>query len=221
MPPKPKFTRDEIIDAAYRIVRKQGSTAMTAREVARELGASSSPIFTVFKDMDELRCAVTERAVELFRSYMAKAEDYIPAYKMRGMQWVRFASAEPKLFQLLFMQHTPDGSNLNEALRIIPFRKEDDIAIITRDYNASTETAEHLFRNMWVYTYGLCALCAAGVCSFTDDEIAEQLGEIFGGMIHILKTGGTIDTGIKPTLKSELSAVSDSQYPNLGSDAKA
>ena len=36
--------------------------------------------FTLFKDMDEVKTEVKKRAVGVFRSYMAVAEDYTPAY---------------------------------------------------------------------------------------------------------------------------------------------
>ncbi len=45
MPPKFKFTRAQIIDAAVNITRKNGISALTARALATELGSSSKPIF--------------------------------------------------------------------------------------------------------------------------------------------------------------------------------
>ena len=44
MPPKPKFTKDEIVDAALDIVSRDGVEAMTAREVGERLGSSARPI---------------------------------------------------------------------------------------------------------------------------------------------------------------------------------
>ena len=52
MPPKPKFTKEEIINSAYELVRLGGENALTAREVGQSLGTSSSPIFTFFSDME-------------------------------------------------------------------------------------------------------------------------------------------------------------------------
>ena len=51
MPPKFKFTKDEIVSAAFGIVREGGEDALTAREVAKRLGSSTSPIFTVFSEL--------------------------------------------------------------------------------------------------------------------------------------------------------------------------
>ena len=52
MPPKAKYTREEIIDKAFEMTRKNGIDSVVARELGKELGTSSSPIFTAFKNME-------------------------------------------------------------------------------------------------------------------------------------------------------------------------
>ena len=104
MPPKTKFTKEEIVDAAYEILRVEGEEALTAREVGKRLGTSSSPIFTVFSSMGELKDAALKKATDKFIEYMNVADEYYPAYKKRGMQWIKFAKDEPVLFGILFMK---------------------------------------------------------------------------------------------------------------------
>ena len=58
MPPKPKFTKEEIVAAAVEIVRQEGEDALTARSLGNKLGASARPIFTVFNSMDEVKESV-------------------------------------------------------------------------------------------------------------------------------------------------------------------
>lgn len=186
MPPKPKFTREEIVAACLALIRERGESALTAREIGKRLGASSSPIFTVFEDMDDLKTAVRAEAKRIFDDYMAVAQTFYPAYKKRGMQWVKFAREEPMIFRLLFEQHGRDGIDLDRAVSEMPFGKENDIEIIMRDYHASHDQAEHLFRQMWIYTYGLCVISAAQVCTLSDEEIAALLGEVFAGMIFVI-----------------------------------
>ena len=214
MPPKPKFTKEEIINSAYELVRLGGENALTAREVGKSLGTSSSPIFTFFSDMEELKSEVQKKAKSCFDAYMAVAENYNPAYKMRGMQWVKFAREEPMLFNLLFMQKSLKIGDFDEVMDIIPFGKEDDIKIIMRDYHADRSRAEHLFKQMWIYTYGLCVLSAEGVCSFSDDEI--QLGEIFRGMIYIIHSDIAEIASVKPAeLGSDESNYIQAKHPDL------
>ena len=44
MPPKFKFSREQIIDASVEIIRKNGSEALTARALAQKLDSSAKPI---------------------------------------------------------------------------------------------------------------------------------------------------------------------------------
>lgn len=217
MPPKRKYTKDEIIDAAFLLVREEGEKAMTAREVGKRLGTSSSPIFTVFRDMSELADEVMRRAKQFFDEHMAIAESYIPAYKMRGIQWVRFARREPELFKLLFMRKT-SGKGFDQAMSEIPFGREDDIRIIMRDYKSGRADAEHLFGQMWIYTYGLCVLSAMGVCSFDDDEISRRLGEIFSGMTYVIQNEGSVVSGTPVRADDIKGSEFDMTFPDLGTE---
>ena len=52
MPPKPKFTREEIASAAFAMIKEGGVSALTARDLGARMGTSARPIFTLFKNMD-------------------------------------------------------------------------------------------------------------------------------------------------------------------------
>ena len=45
MPPKCKFTKEEIIEAALEMVKADGIEAVTARALGAKLGTSSKPVF--------------------------------------------------------------------------------------------------------------------------------------------------------------------------------
>ena len=60
MPPKAKYTREEIIETALNIVAEKGKSALNARDLGAALGTSTRPVFTAFKNMrwyaDDLVC---------------------------------------------------------------------------------------------------------------------------------------------------------------------
>ena len=60
MPPKKKFTREEIIQIAYEMAREKGIDAVVARELGKRMGTSSSPIFTAFKNMEEVQLGLLD-----------------------------------------------------------------------------------------------------------------------------------------------------------------
>ena len=55
MPPKNKFTREEMTRTALTIIREKGADALTAKAIAERLGTSTRPIFTCFGTMEEVR----------------------------------------------------------------------------------------------------------------------------------------------------------------------
>ena len=110
MPPKVLFTKEEITDAAVRVVRKKGSSALTARSLAAELGCSVKPIFGAFKNMDEVRSEVIKASEKIYRDRLAQAEKdgKNPPYKSAGLAYIKFAKEEKELFKLLFMRSRSD-----------------------------------------------------------------------------------------------------------------
>ena len=106
MPRSAFFSKETIAAAGLEIIRNQGVEALTARALSKQLGCSLSPIFTVFKDMDEIHTAVRQAAAALFADYVKDVLDYQPAFKEYGMRLVRFAKEEQNIFQLFFERGT-------------------------------------------------------------------------------------------------------------------
>lgn len=91
MPPKPKFTREEIVQTALEIVSQKGAEALTAKELGDALGSSARPIFTVFNSMKEVQDEVRAAAMHRFESFAEQKLPGTPLFKQVGMQMVLFA----------------------------------------------------------------------------------------------------------------------------------
>ncbi len=115
MPPKAKYTRDEIVKTALELVAKKGSDALTARELGAALGTSTRPIFTAFKNMEEVLVEVKKAAFDYFGTFAEKSDKNVPAFKQVGLQMVIFASEEPRLYRLLFMSERPSAQTFTDV----------------------------------------------------------------------------------------------------------
>ena len=189
MPPKPKFTKEEIAAAALAIIKEKGVGALTARDLGSRLGASARPIFTIFKNMDEVKWAARELALREFEDYASDFTEYTPAFKRVGMLMVSYAIHEPELFKLLFMQEHSESRSFESSIRELGHLVDTCIELIQKDYQLSPAEAKTLFEQVWVHTFGLGALCAMKVCDFTEEEVAEKLGQVFTGLLMMLKSG--------------------------------
>lgn len=195
MPPKPKFTKEEIVTAALDIVSRKGVDALTARELGEALGSSARPIFTVFKNMDELQEEVHRAAMRRFESYAGQALPNTPLFKQVGMQMVLFGAHEPKLYQLLFMQENRNAVSFDDVFGGLGTTADICMEAIRRDYGLHEEEARALFENVWIYTFGVGALCATRVCHFSEERLGQMLSTEFQAMMLLVKSGGLCDAG--------------------------
>lgn len=189
MPPKPKFTREEVVAAALELVRQEGSQALTTRALGQRLGSSARPIFTVFANVEELHAEVRAAAMKYFEDYVGQAENYTPAFKQVGVQMLRFACREQELFRLLFMEVHPNAAGIEGLRKILGNMVQLCTGFIRRDYGFSEKDAERLFDHMWIYTYGVGVLCATGMCCFTEEELTDMLGKEFMALATLIRSG--------------------------------
>lgn len=188
MPPKPKFTREEIIDAALKIVAEKGESALTAKELGDALGSSARPIFTVFNGMNEVRDEVIKAAMRRFECFANQKVQKVPLFKQVGMQMVMFGCKEPKLYQLLFMRENKNAGNFDDVFITLGTTAEVCIELIKKEYDLSETLAKKLFENVWIYTFGIGALCATGFCNFSEEKLGEMLSTEFNAIMLLIKS---------------------------------
>lgn len=189
MPPKPKFTRDQVAAAAFQMIKEGGVSALTARDLGSRMGTSARPIFTLFKNMEEVKQAARELAIREFMSYISDYRDYTPAFKRIGMMIVRYGIHEPELFKLLFLQEHSRGVTFEQALHDLDGMDETCIQLVMRDYELTREQAKLLFEQMWTHALGLGTMCAMGVCDLPEEEIGRRQGIVFASLMAFIKSG--------------------------------
>lgn len=176
--PKQKVTREDILNAAAEIVRKEGAEALNARSLARELGVSTQPIYSQFASMEALTKALTEKAAA---EYRRRIDGYIEAhcatrYLAYGLGYVSFAREERGLFLLL------SGSfNHNYLAGVEEPYLEDIIGEMKSIYGMDEERALAFHRDMAIYAYGLAMLQSCGR-TMTDEEITKRFNAEFAAL---------------------------------------
>lgn len=174
MPPKPKFTREELIKAALELAREGGLEAIVARNLGKKLDTAPSTIFTHFNSVEEIRQAAIEAARELYNGYVEKGLKMVPPMKGFAVQYIRFAMEESNLYSVLFM-------NKREGFKYVDFiinegHYEKVITAAEDNFSLDREQAEFVYHNMWAYAHGIAVMSATGVCKFSLEEISQMLG---------------------------------------------
>lgn len=185
MAPKNKFTKEEMTDAALRVVRSKGIDGLSAKTLADELGTSTQPIFTAFGSMDGVKSEVYRAAVRVYDSYTeAGLHEKIPFYGV-GMQYIRFAREEPELYRFLFL--TPSQDKEYSAMGSMRHLQELVRPTLMSIYRLTAGEADVYFRDLWFVVHSLSTLIVTGDCPYSDPEIGQILTGISISICKSLK----------------------------------
>ena len=179
MPPKFKFTRDEITNAALNVTRKNGISGLTARALAAELGCSVKPIFGLFKNMEEVGQEVFIASDLLYQNYLREdmAKEKYPPYKASGMAYIRFAKEERELFKLLFMRDRSREKIEENKEEIRPLMQ-----LIQQNLGISEDEAYLFHLEMWLYVHGIATMIATSYLDWDDEFISRVLTDAYMGL---------------------------------------
>lgn len=172
MPAKKQVTREMILNAALKLLREQGYEAVNLRQLAKELGCSTQPVYLSFSSMDELRGELIPLAVTEFERYMkAGSEDGVIC--LYGMRYIVFAKEEPRLFRFLFMR--PNA--FSEIKQVLLPMIERSIGKLTAAYHISHEEADILHDQMWMHAHGIASMIATDFCDWNMDKVERMLAD--------------------------------------------
>lgn len=182
MPPKAKYTREQMIDEAYGLVRERGERALTARGLAARLGTSTAPIFTAFSSIDEVSSEVRKKAERLYSEHVEAPMEGVPEFKSYGLKYIRFAKDEPQLFEMLFMCSDSEESPSHYFPQKYAYEEEVRESV-EKNHGSNTQRARKIYNHMSVYAHGLAVMYVRGQCVFTDEDISRMLSEVFLALV--------------------------------------
>ena len=178
MPPKVKITKDDIIQTALDLLRKNGDAAINARSVAAALNCSTQPIFSNFSTMEELQKAALAAAYELYLDFLKREAESgkYPQYKAFGMAYIRFAKEERELFKLLFMRDRT-GEDMSPSLDF-----EASVQMIMKANGVSIEKARLMHMESWAFVHGIGTMLATSFLPLEWEIISDMLTDVYQGI---------------------------------------
>lgn len=170
MPPRPRYQTEDIIDAAFAIVRREGWDGLSARTIAKELNSSTRPIYSYLESMKNLEEEVVKKALALFNEYLSS--------KKTGDKWldqaigyVRFAIEEKMLFRCINDEKHAVLQRKNTRKMWEILRTE--LADYKPFENMSQTEVDRMRVMRWFFVHGIAALINSGW--FTSQEIDSEI----------------------------------------------
>ncbi|MFW6035995.1 MAG: TetR/AcrR family transcriptional regulator [Halothermotrichaceae bacterium] len=168
MPPKKQYSREEIVDTAFGLAKKEGIEGISIRKVADKLGSSIAPIYVNFDNVQELKQAVVDKVFAISKKYYDSSESGSPLDV--GIASLRFAKEYSAIFRDLVMKKNDYMKNYEKAdLEILgkELAKYPELKDFTEE-----EIKDMLFK-MRVFQLGLSVMAANGL--FAEEPTEEEL----------------------------------------------
>ncbi len=176
MPPKPKITKNMILETVLKITQKTGFETVNARSIARQLHCSTRPIFTCYENMDELKKEFLEFAFEYYTQYVADYSSSVnkAQYLILPLSYIEFAKKESFLFKLIFL----NDMDLN-MVETDDFYNEIGNEKKAKEFSdmlgIELEQGKKIFLDLFLYAHGIAVLTATGKLTLTSGTIEKML----------------------------------------------
>jgi len=153
MPPKVRFTKEEVIKAAFRTVEEFGFNEMSTQQVAENLNSSVQPLYSHFENIKALKQVVVTQTLDIYKGFVFR--EFCDSNCVNPwMGEVLFAKKYPQLYFALFVERN-DYEELFIKLNHEIFNLVSGAVELNGLHN---EKALMFYRNMQIYTYGFAIM---------------------------------------------------------------
>ena len=179
MPPKTRITKDMIIKAAIEIAKQSGYESINARTVSEHLHCSTQPVMYHFSTIDALKRAAYAQVDHLHSEYMMTMIPEQDPILGIGLNYIRFAVEEPRLFRFLFQSGYAEENSLLEMIdseELIPV-----LAVMQAGSGLSMEKTKQVFLTVALFAHGYASIIANNGLEYDEKLVAEHLEQAWNG----------------------------------------
>ena len=189
---KTMISKEIILSKALEMLIKYGYSSINIKTLSQRIGCSTQPLVWHFENMDGLRTALAEYALDYTNKKMTPSENSdIPPFEQVGRVYIKIALYEPNLFRFVFL----NGSNCYPQGESDMLTSDKDnaelIKGISKAFGISEEQAGKYLQNTLIYTHGVASFVATGMIRLSEAEIMAMINEV--GDSFLLKAGVSAD----------------------------
>ena len=185
MPPKPKITKEMILNAVLNITRETGFETVNARSIASRLQCSTRPIFTCYDNMDQLKKDFLDFAYKFYERYVTNYgnSSNVSSCLLLPLSYIEFAKEETHLFKLLFI----NDMNLHMAEARDFYKEignEKKAKIFSDTVGVDLEHGKVIFLDLFLYTHGIAVLTAANKLLLDKNNAEKMVRNLLSALIR-------------------------------------
>jgi len=175
--------RDMALEAAIRLLERDGLAGLSARRIASEIGYTVGTLYLVFHNLDDVMMQVNLRTLRAMRDCLWSSiqNSDTPARQLKSMAaaYIEFARQNEHRWRLLHEHRATQAIGFPEEYQQITTSLFDRLeAIMAQMVQINQHLLPQLSRAIWGSVHGICVLALAGKLGQPGNDKPEDLAEI-------------------------------------------
>lgn len=186
-----QITREVILEAALRLLIREGYAAVSIKSLAKEIGCSTQPIVWHFENMPKFRQDFFQYCLLYARSQFAEwngSLDDLLEETARG--YVTIASRMPHLFRFVFVDHKDESKQSDVVQELEQDSTGKIIGLLCREKGLTQEQAAAFLLDYEFYIHGIASYTAGGFCDYTEETVIRMVNRAKEAFLASAKKGG-------------------------------
>ena len=171
-----------LVEAAAAVAREKGFEQITARTVAQHLHCSTQPVMYHFATIDSLKQAAYDLIDERHTAYLMNTRPGEDPILGIGLNYIRFAVEEPRLFRFLFQSGYAREKNLPEMIDSEALQPV--LAAMQEGTGLTAEKTKEVFLHVALFAHGYASIIANNALEFDETLIAGHLERAWNGAMY-------------------------------------
>ena len=171
------ITKEELLKVAMNMIEKNGAECINARDLAKEAGISTKPIYRLYNSLEDLKKDANEIIKKEYDEFIMKRVDNKNALITVCVAYIEFAQMHKNYFRSMFLSNNLKWQSVDDVLN--EKWNQSTIINLVNKHSLSFDNAKNLFMNVWIYANGLATLIASNELTIDNKEILIRIVKIY------------------------------------------
>ncbi len=171
------ITKEELLKVAMNMIEKNGAESINARNLAKEAGISTKPIYRLYNSLEDLKKDANEIIKKEYDEFIMKRVDNKNALITVCVAYIEFAQMHKNYFRSMFLSNNLKWQSVDDVLN--EKWNQSTIINLVNKHSLSFDNAKNLFMNVWIYANGLATLIASNELTIDNKEILIRIVKIY------------------------------------------
>jgi AcrR family transcriptional regulator len=172
---KKVYTQAHILSAAFDLLKNNGFSMITARNIANHMGISTQPIYLEFDNMEDLKLTLLKTVHDsLEKDYFSVKHTGDPVVDF-GLNYINLAQTNNQLYISLFTDKHSFGKELHQ-LSFETFQRS--ISEESSYASATEESLKKLHEKLLIVATGIASLTISSIVELTEEQLVELFARL-------------------------------------------